>query len=614
MKKQVLSTFLLLLMPFYNCIAQSDLYSGTCGNGLTWTYSETTKTLTISGAGDMYNYDRITKLAPWYNFRNDIQKVILGSEVYSIGDYAFINMPITSIVIPNSVARIGKWAFFSSDLISVEIPNGIVTLEESTFNGCDKLTQINLPNTLTTIGYKAFYRCRSLASIEIPDKVTSIGELAFWECHSLTSVTIPKSVTSIGANAFDGEAEYTPNIQTIISFIVNPFEIAGRTSYDERSHYVGVFSRKTLSNAILYVPKGTVDKYKSTNGWKDFNNIVEISGSDNPFNTEVEINNIKYRTTSSTEVEVIHKDDYSGDIIIPETVSINDKEYRVTSIGKRAFNIKQNSLGGGCKITSLQIPNSVTSIGSEAFSHCDLLKTVKLPDDIAYLDTATFAGCSSLESITLPRKLQEIKASAFANFCGLKSIEIPDQVYCIGGFAFQNNRSLKTVITSNGLKEIYYFAFSYCDSLQTIVLGKNVEKIGCNAFDGCNQLSRVYSLNSNPPRLNQTFDYGGSQWDYDIFVRFINHTFIGINEDAILYVPAGSKVLYQNNAHWSLFKNIKEFDPNNFNPSTLGIRSLSNDKKEVNRYSLDGRKLLSPSKGINIIKMRDGTVKKVLIK
>ena len=141
-----------------------------------------------------------------------------------------------------------------------------------------------------------------------------------------------------------------------------------------------------------------------------------------------------------------------------------------------------------------------------------------------------------------------------------------------------------------------------------------MEKIGCNAFDGCNQLSRVYSLNSNPPRLNQTFDYGGSQWDYDIFVRFINHTFIGINEDAILYVPAGSKVLYQNNAHWSLFKNIKEFDPNNFNPSTLGIRSLSNDKKEVNRYSLDGRKLLSPSKGINIIKMRDGTVKKVLIK
>lgn len=262
-------------MPLLNCMAQSDLHSGTCGSGLTWAYSEETKTLTISGAGDMTNYNRQTKLAPWYDFRHSIQNIILGSEVYSIGDYAFIQMSINSIVIPNSVARIGKWAFFASkELTSVTIPQGIKSIEESTFNGCSSLSEVSLPNTLTSIGYKAFYRCTSLKSIEIPNKVTSIGELAFWECGSLTSVTIPNSLSSIGYNAFDGEDDDTPIIQTIISLIENPFEIGGRAFY-EKNEYRGVFSRKTFDNAKLYVPKGSVDKYKSTEGWKDFLSIEE---------------------------------------------------------------------------------------------------------------------------------------------------------------------------------------------------------------------------------------------------------------------------------------------------------------------------------------------------
>lgn len=371
MKRQVLVTFLFFHVSLLNCMAQSNLHSGSCGSGLTWSYSEATKTLTISGAGDMTNYERGSsyKHTPWYDFRYDIQNVILGSEVYSIGDCAFEDMPITSIAIPNSVARIGKWAFSSTKLTSVTIPPGIKTLEEHTFNGCRSLSEVSLANTLTSIGKQAFYRCTSLKSIEIPDKVTSIGEFAFWNCRSLTSVTIPNSVISIGYNAFDGGDEYTPNINTIISYIDNPFQIEGRTSYNEKNHYCGVFSRKTFSNAILYVPKGTIDKYKSTEGWKDFANIKENT-QDNPINTDAIVNGIKYIITSNSECEVVQIEDYSGDIVIPEKINIEGKEYEVTSIAKGAFIKTENVQNTGSDITSVYIPNSVKHIGRDAFFGC----------------------------------------------------------------------------------------------------------------------------------------------------------------------------------------------------------------------------------------------------
>ena len=539
---------------------------------------------------------------------------------------------IKDLIIPNSVTKIGKSVFSNcKDITSVTIPNSVTSIGERAFAGCSDLAFINIGTGLTSIENEAFDNCESLSVIKIeigntkydsrdncngiietssnklifgcknttiPNSVTCIGMSAFYCCSSLTSITIPNSVTNIENGAF-----WNCVIQEVISKIENPFNINK-----------GTFNDNTRYNATLYVPKGTIDKYKGTEGWKDFMYIKE-GDYNNPINTEAEINGIKYIITSDTEVEVIHKEEYSGDIVIPETVSIDDKEYKVTSIVKKAFNIISNP-DGGCKITSIQIPNSVTSIGRSAFLYCGVLKEVKMPDDIVCLDTSTFSGCRSLESITLPQKLQEIKYAAFSYYSGLKSIEIPNQVFRIGGFAFQDNKSLKTVITSHGLKEIYYYTFSHCDSLKTVVLGVNVERIGINAFDGCSQLSRIYSLNPTPPALNQRFDNGGSVWNYDLGLgnQFENTFGWEANQNATLYVPIGSKEAYQNNKDWGKFKNIIEFDPNTFDPSTLGIKTITNYEEEMKRYSLDGRLLSTPSKGINILITKDGTVKKVLIK
>ena len=137
----------------------------------------------------------------------------------------------------------------------------IETATNTLITGCQSTL---IPNSVTSIGGYAFAYCSGLTSVTIPNSVTSIGSCAFYRCSGLTSVTIPNSVKSIGENAFAGA-----DIPTVISLIENPFNIIGKSS-DSRT-----FSPNTFNNATLYVPKGTIDKYKATEGWKDFKFIEE---------------------------------------------------------------------------------------------------------------------------------------------------------------------------------------------------------------------------------------------------------------------------------------------------------------------------------------------------
>ena len=150
-------------------------------------------------------------------------------------------------------------------LTSVTIPNSVTSIGGGAFSGCSGLTSVTIPNSVTSIGDLAFSECSGLTSVTIGNSVKYIGSYAFYCCSGLTSITIPNSVTSIGEWAFVGV-----DVPTVISLIENPFKIEGKSSYRYRP-----FSINTFNNATLYVPKGTIDKYKATEGWKDFVFIEE---------------------------------------------------------------------------------------------------------------------------------------------------------------------------------------------------------------------------------------------------------------------------------------------------------------------------------------------------
>ena len=157
---------------------------------------------------------------------------------------------------------------------------------------------------MTDIGSNTFTGCSSLTSITIPNGVTSIGDAALSSCTGLTSITIPSTVTSLGRAVFANM-----DLESVVSLIEDPF------AFDDNSFFP-MFSSSTYENAILYVPAGTIDKYKATIGWNKFAHIEEgsptgMKASERKGANEVKCYDLSGRAVknSSRGVNIIRMDD-----------------------------------------------------------------------------------------------------------------------------------------------------------------------------------------------------------------------------------------------------------------------------------------------------------------
>ena len=408
-----------------------------------------------------------------------LTSIVIPNSVTSIGSYAFIDCSaLTSVEIPNSVTSIGSYAFsYCSGLTSIVIPNSVTSIGSYAFIDCSALTSVVIPNSVTSIESSAFYGCSGITSIEIPNSVTSIGYDAFYNCSGLTSIEIPNSVTSIGSSAFDDCSElkavyisdlsawcninfsstnanplyYAKNLYLngeLVTELVIPDDVteikdyafyncSGLTNIEIPNSvtsigYDAFYNCSGLKTVINYSSL-TISKGSSSNGYVGYyadkvinapNGTIEgdfLFGIIDGVNTLVEY--------LGNDTEIVLPENYSGGSYV---------------IGAEAFY-------DNTSITSIVIPNSVTSIGSSAFSGCSSLTSVAIPNSVTIIEYNTFYNCSGLTSIVIPNSVTSIGNSAFDGCSGLTSIEIPNSVTSIGNSAFNNCSGLKTVINLSSL-------------------------------------------------------------------------------------------------------------------------------------------------------------------
>ena len=371
---------------------------------------------------------------------------------------------LTSVNLPNSVTTIAGGAFSGcTGLTSIEIPNSVISIGSSAFYGCTGLTSITIPNSVTTIGYSAFYGCTGLTSIEIPNSITSIEYETFNGCTGLTSITIPNSVTTIGSSAFSGCTGLTS------------IEIPdGVTSVEYAFQNCSNVSSVTIGKGVTNIRENT---------FAGCINIISVVWNAKNATRVRFVNPSKIESfVFGEEVEVIPDQTCEN---MTQLTSLNIPN-SVTSIGALAF---QNCSG----LTSIEIPNGVTSVGSKVIYNCLNLKKVIAPAQV-FDEQSTNMYTTQLDTIIITKGeltnnvfniiQQSYKTLKLINLLATTNTILPDE-------AFKGHYNLQTLILPSNLETIGYMAVAECVNLQSIDIPASVEEIGQRAFENCRSLKTI---------------------------------------------------------------------------------------------------------------------------
>ena len=311
------------------------------------------------------------------------------------------------------------------------------------------------------------------------------------------------------------------------------------------------------------------------------------------------VDGLKYETEGNeATVTGLENGAFSGELVIPETVTHNGVTYPVTSIFLHAF---KDCTG----ITSVHIGSNVSEIDQGSFENCIALISINIPESVTFIGMNAFYGCNKLTSFTIPNSVSFVGADAFTNtswynnqpdgllykdniLLGYKGskpqghLEIENGTIMVAGNAFGRCGEISSVSIPNTVKHICYQAF-WITGLKEVTIPQSVISIGDRAFADCYSLRSVFSHITEPFAIKGIAS-GSFEWVFEY-------------DDATLYVPVGTKSKYEATDGWKDFRNIVEMEND---PSGVASVFTEEDGHGV-IYNFSGQRFTTPRRGLNII-------------
>lgn len=499
--------------------------------------------------GLLYVYNNLKKTAILTKCVNSNSEVVIPESItvegqtYSvtaIGNHAFYGCSrLRSLKIPKSISQIGYVIFdpFSSKSIAIHIydieswcniefdPNSDILNYGDLYLGDELISDLEIPNGTTLINNYAFENCRSINSLAIPNSVTSIGKSAFNNCRNLNTVYISNGVEKICDNAFT--QCYSLTSVTIPSSVNS----IGDYAYLDCKNMTSL----TIGNSVTEI---------GTHAFTGCIKMKKVTFSDSD-------KTLSFKDTKSTFYDCPIETLYLG----------------------RYIPCDESSSLFGIKIKSLIIGNSVTSIGSKAFSGWIGLKEVIIGNSVTSIGSYAFSSCSGLKEVTIGNNVTSIDRYAFYYCTGLTEILIPNSVTSIGTSAFNN-----------------------CTELKEVTIGNSVTSIGNFAFEECSSVVKLVSKNTTPPNVG-------------------SYSLLGLSKSTCeLIVPKGSLETYKSAMYWKDFLHIRESDE-----ASASVDDIESSTNEVyNVYNLQGASIMTSAPKDDLEMLAPGIYiingKKVLIK
>ena len=550
----------------------------------------------------------------------------LPDSVTTIGDNAFCNCYkfTGNLTIPNSVSTIGNGAFYNcwGFTGNLTIPNSVTTIDVSAFQECSGFTgSLILPNSVTTIGDNAFDGCSGFTNLKLSEKLSIIPFGAFSGCTNLSGeLVIPASVKEIGREAFSNCSGFTGNLT-----IPNSVTTIGESAFDQCSGFTGSL---ILPNSVTTIGKGAFNKCSGFTGSLILPNSVTTIGESAFYNCQR----------------------FTGDLTIPSSITtIEDKTFS----GCFGFNGK------------LTIPNSVTYIGTSAFGGCyGFTGNLTIPNSITIIGYSAFDGCSGFTgNLTLPKSLEVVISDSFNECNNIQTFKFQSLPKVLNG-SLDNYKPIVSLSDDSyisdqatGTVDAISYTRQISNDWGTLVLPYSLTLTGNEPY----RLYAISAVSENELVLKQidgevaagtpcvvkrngseaelTFDAN----DAELNMAINDQPMDGMNFRGTYWTKeVNSGYVISKNSFWNVEElkgstSVKGVKVNPFRawldgtsanaPAKLSMRIDDNttginatevldalNDAEAEYYDLSGKRLDEPQKGVNIVRMKSGKTKKIIIK